>query len=676
MAKATIDVQGMSRIVTGIQNGIETLDSARTSLRTTLSHYYLDTARTAALQGPADWARDELPSLRRRLALAEALEGSNPSWPKGKVELDDITDITSMDPDKAEQAGREAAEALKKGDKPDDELIAQIAELQNDPYFAAGFAGALDADELADVVIRLGYQRTKQDGQHTQDEIDAQNEWYASLLNGMSTTVATATRNTGDLALPSDYAQGWMDTIKAEVPTSPYYDGGDGQVDRANALTVLLNTGRYGDDFLGDIAEQMYDYEREVGDERGKVWGPKGSDISNQYGGVYDADGVRFTDPMTGLMSALSHNPGVAADFFNPDSGGAQATDRAKYLIQERTWTADDFDSIAAALDSAATTYHSVDVSVYQQSQSAWIASATVRYLGQRDGGWHDRVLGDAGKDSLAHLFSSYLSDVDRVASGADDGDPPSTSSPAPTAPWEEGRAVGADFALDDLNKVLGEVLTDDGALAELADASARFNAARINSAVGAWNADAGDASFTSGAVQTSAALNGYLLGNLERASKAAGKEVDDRNKAFVDLASDVVGLIPTGGTVASFVADQAKSAGKDWLDEYVSGNEARAENESFDAQQQTLDDLQLAMAAAIVDSPRATNVHREHDGVPYPWFGADGKVDQDALKDPDTLDAFTIWVRSGAAGDQVTAAVPDLSASYDRAITLGRGSN
>jgi len=432
MAKATIDVQGMSRIVTGIQNGIDTLDSARSSLRTTLSHYYLDTSRTAALQGPADWARDELPSLRRRLALAQALEGSNPSWSKGTVQLDDVTDITSMDPDKAQQAGREAAEALKNGGKPDDDLIDQIVDLQNDPYFAAGFAQALDADELADVVVKLSYNRTQQNGSQTQEQLDEANAWYGRLLNGMSTTMATATRNTGDLALPSDYAQSWLDTIEAEVPTSPYYDGGDGRQDRANALAVLLNSGRYGDSFLSTIASGVYDYEREVGDERGSVWAPKGSDLSSEYG-VYDAEGRRFRDPMTGVMNALGNNPQVAQTFF---SGGDQrdveidgkdvtVDERLAYLVLDRRWDIDPTNggALGSALEAATTKLRD---SGYSGRVSAEIASQTFALIGDKTGdgqsdgflffGQHEGwKMWDGLRPHVSQMLASYSADAYRV---------------------------------------------------------------------------------------------------------------------------------------------------------------------------------------------------------------------------------------------------------------------
>lgn len=275
------------------------------------------------------------------------------------------------------------------------------------------------------------------------------------------------------------------------------------------------------------------------------------------------------------------------------------------------------------------------------------------------------------------HILATYITDVDRVASGYDSDDPPGTDSQRPVAPWELGLPVGAQFSLDDLNNVMSEILTDDGAMAQLADATARYNAYRMNTAVEAWNEEASLASFVDGSVQSSAALSGYVLGNLEHGSEAAGKEIDERNKMFIDLTSDVVGLIPTGGTFTSFLADQARSAGKDGWMSQATGNEAAAGSEAFDAQQQTLDDLQTAMAVALLDSPNIDDATREDIAADaYPWFDDQGGFDPDVLDDGETLDDFRRWLRAGGAGDTVTGNIPDLSESYGRGIRLGKGSD
>jgi len=88
--------------------------------------------------------------------------------------------------------------------------------------------------------------------------------------------------------------------------------------------------------------------------------------------------------------------------------------------------------------------------------------------------------------------------------------------------------------------------------MTQLADATARWNAGRIDAAVTAWNADPTGSTTVSGAVQDSGKLTGYLFGNLERASVAAGAAEDARlvesANQLVTLASAVVGLIPGVG--------------------------------------------------------------------------------------------------------------------------------
>lgn len=177
--------------------------------------------------------------------------------------------------------------------------------------------------------------------------------------------------------------------------------------------------------------------------------------------------------------------------------------------------------------------------------------------------------------------------------------------------------------------------------------------------------------------VQTSATLSGFVLGNLERASEAAGKSVDERNKAYLDIASGVVGLIPTGGTFTSFVADQALSAGEDALSGALTGHESAAGEAAFLAQERTLADLRTAMAVALLDSPRITDVKTtDQDGVRLPWFDATGAFTTSVLDDPDTLEEFQHWSTVGGGGERITSNLPDLTASYDRGIKAGKGSD
>lgn len=440
MSLAKISVEGMRTIVSGLESGIETVTDAKTSLQTRLSTYSVYSARVYAIMPAARWAEDQLPGVKRRLALAEALENTNPAWPVGTVELDE-SDISTVDPDTAQQDGRDAAQALKDADGvPDAALVAQIVANQNDPYFAAGLAAELSPEELAELVVGLSYQRVGTDSNRTYDEMQAANAWYAELLTGLSGTLATATRSTGDLALPADYAEQWVNEITAEVPGQGDGDG-EGRYDHANALAVLLSQGRFGTPFLNTVAEDVYEYERAFAEEfGGPVWGPR-SGPETSLDPFVDAEGRPFRDPLAGIMSALGHNPEAAQHFF--DNGETtkveiqgselEVSDRLKYLIQDRTWDVDPTNgaSLGSALEAATTTFRD---RTSDGRVSAEIASQTIALIGEQTGTGSDDGLRDFGpwsdqgwemydglRPHVANILASYGADLHRVVSG--DGD-------------------------------------------------------------------------------------------------------------------------------------------------------------------------------------------------------------------------------------------------------------
>ena len=425
----------------------------------------------------------------------------------------------------------------------------------------------------------------------------------------------------------------------------------------------MLRHGDYDSAFLVDVGTGLYDHEK---DAVGPVWGNQldgavqGWSLGNEGNGPY-------YDPFVGLFEAMGRNPEASLDFFNPDNGGDTAEERSKYFIQDRRWSADKFNALGLALDSASTAFHTIGDP--NAERGAWLASATMKFLGDRDG---DPAIGDAGKDSLAHILSSYIYDVDRTANGQDSGgdigiyDPDFT-----TASWLSGLPVGANFSRKTLNAVMSEVLTDDGAMGQLADAVAHLNAARISGAVDEWNKDGNDAVTVSGPVQSSGQLMGYLLGNLQTGSEAAGKDTDARNKQFIDLASSVVGLVPTGGKFASFLAKQALSAGKDQISAQFTGNQAAARSIAEDTQIRTKLDLQIAVATALADSPRLpASVRTDEAGKTYPWFQPGADIDK-LLTDKDTRNLFVEWMRDDAG--QVADLLPDLAQAYDDGVKAGR---
>lgn len=445
MAKVWISVPELGDVVRGLERGIETLRHSRDSLRTTLDRHDLETWRTSAINPAVDWAVDELPGVRRRLALAEVLEGTDPTWPPGRIELDEST-VSTVPPELAVKQGEEVAAALRDGEgRPDDALIEEIRAGMEDPYFASGFASQLTAKELAALVTRLSTERTLPGGGTSEEEAAAENAWYNRLVVGLAHTVGTATRATGELAVPPGYARSWVDEMTQEVDQY-FYPESTGTRDHANALSLLVTSGTWDATFLTTVAGGVLDYEQAyTGGPREELWLNRGPWDPMTGETVFDAAGKQVRDPVEALLAGLGNNAEASQAFFQ---GGGTATltvdgvdvpvsDRLRYLVQERTWNYERVPgrSLGAALESATTELRNRDES---GRASAEIAAQAVAVLGQWTGhGAHGAVgpkgivsPADAGwempegmRQSVARMLASYGADVHRITIPGNDVD-------------------------------------------------------------------------------------------------------------------------------------------------------------------------------------------------------------------------------------------------------------
>ena len=467
-------------------------------------------------------------------------------------------------------------------------------------------------------------------------------EIQQQFMEGYGAALATSS-NSADF--DPEFANGLVTTLTEGAGTEGW------------SLSQILRHGTYEADFLTTIGDGLYEWEK---DQQGRVWGGRfDGELDGWTIGTQEGEG--YYDPFVGLFEAMGRTPEAALDFINP--GGEEAVERAKYIIQDRTWAHDDFNSLGIMLDAAATSFR--EPGDPDAARAAWVASATVHYLGERDEGRNGRAIGDAGKDSLGHIFATYIADVDRIANGAAGSF--GTYDSEPNAPWETGLPIGADFEYEHLRDVLQEVLTDDEAVAQVANAAAEFNSYRMRVA-----AENSDPSLIQGAVNGSSALNGFFLGAMEVGTEAAAREADERAKMYIDIASDVVGLIPTGGTFTSFIADQAQSQGKDALVSHFTGNESRVQGENLTVQQVAITDLEIAMAIAMAENDQMpASAMKNEAGETYPWFSS-GTFDSDVLAEPGMRDRFIDWLSSGDAGQATTALIPDIEARFLRGLQRG----
>ncbi|WP_298321731.1 hypothetical protein [Haloactinopolyspora sp.] len=455
--KAEIVIAEMRNLVTGVENGIENLTEAKSALTSALDRFNIDHTLGANVQKAIDWGETELPGVRRRLSLAEALEGSEPEWEPGTAKIDE-SQISDVPPGEAERNGEEAALALL--DSPGEitpELAAEIEENMNDPYFAAGFAKNADPEQLAAALDTL-------DAFVEATEIPM--ELRNRMVEAVGATIGTATRNVGDLAMPDDYQQQWTSAITADS----YDQGGDAPQNQAQYLALLMQQGTYDRQFLNYVGATIYDYETS-GD--GPVWGPK----SNHMDPVLDTNGEKVIDVMAAYMGALENNPLAAQDFFS--RGGTvevdvegekvQMNERLAYMIQDRTW--DSFadpsngGQFGAALE-AATTYFRNDEETGRIS--AEIASQTFALIGDRTGddasggflgigasdGWQ---MWRGMRENVANIMASYGPDMLRIArtEQSDGIGPPWTVGPE-TEILGDGAPYGAAMDPELVQQILG----------------------------------------------------------------------------------------------------------------------------------------------------------------------------------------------------------------------------
>lgn len=288
-----INIAEFRVLIKGMESAADDLETADRLARSNLSRLSLSPAGMNRLHPVLTWLTDEMPGLRRRLALAEALAQTTPGLPNSVTFAEES--LTTLTPEQARQQAHRAARLLEHPD-PDQvhELGGLLAAYGDDPYFAHEFALRSDPRQYAELIRGLtpyeelpGY-LTKHD--------------YDGLLTNLANTVSLASRGTGDLAMPPD----WSEKL-AQLMVMPRFDGKDEQQlqrddENRPALWLLLSRGHWSTDFLKNVTTKLAAVDKE-----GYLWFPPAC----RYIAI-TPDEKRFMDPMVALMGALVNNPEAA----------------------------------------------------------------------------------------------------------------------------------------------------------------------------------------------------------------------------------------------------------------------------------------------------------------------------------------------------------------------------
>lgn len=365
MTVASITIPLMADLVKAVETLIDTVPDDTNYVSGRLNHVWVDTRSLHPAAGVVTFAQEEIPGLRRRLALARKIQASKPGI-SGAVTIDEDA-ISTKSPAQAKADAEKVAESLQDNvdDIPDD-ILELLESGVDDPYFAAALAKAMPPGKLADFlrdreVEYLNYKAANAglttDTEWFEHWADQQNR----LTEALGTAYGVATTNTGDdLVLPASWRKEWFDQI-----TSEDFD------DRANPsmLTLLMRHGIWDKDIIVGTYEALEDLDLN-GDYQHPYSGPEywlervgssssyeGATIPNSYGG-YEA----ASDPFESLMFAVANNPEAGVELFASPTGSRTTLEvdgqdvevdaRLYAFLTERGWN--DSDALAKALQASA----------------------------------------------------------------------------------------------------------------------------------------------------------------------------------------------------------------------------------------------------------------------------------------------------------------------------------
>ncbi|RIQ28159.1 DNA/RNA non-specific endonuclease [Jiangella rhizosphaerae] len=372
MSVASIDLEQMAELIRAMENASTELESRVGSVRGHLTDVWLSTDDLNRVNGVLSWIDEELPGLRRRLALARHVEAQTPGV-QTFAQIDEST-ISTATPEEARERADRAAELIEEYDDGEipEELRELLADNATDPYFAQRLAEQVSPDDVAAVVLDMSYARQALAQSHgmTSDvsEVDTFDGHYETFLNDLGTSLGLATQNTGDLALDPEYAEQWLDAIITEEPAN---------VGQAGALSLVISRGTWSADFLTTVARGVYDYERDV-DER-DMWYNRSASAGELTGAIDPVHGdeegaptgysVHY-DPLAGIMAAIGRSPQAGHELFGhgetveieADGETAHVNAFMEYLIARRRWPVDDGAGAREAIAAAMTPFEGGDV--------------------------------------------------------------------------------------------------------------------------------------------------------------------------------------------------------------------------------------------------------------------------------------------------------------------------
>jgi hypothetical protein len=591
----------------------------------------LDTAALSKVTKHLSWAQDQLPMLRQRLFLSQRADQPYPGSPH-MVEIDDGM-VDSSTPAEIRQDSAEAVKlaALARTDPgklSNDQLIRLnlLLELHdNNPYFAEQFATGLGPAATVKFYATLTdprqFEVNPRSGSALSPDLKQREKLLGTLENSLGTTLATAS-NGDDPAMRQ-----WQKTM-ISLGGKDLGDGAQYHVYGFQVMSDLMRHGSYGTAFLKSYGTALVAFEKTntadvVGGLQRRVvqkdalpWEQPGMNLVRLHYGAGNDGG---SDPMTGYMEALGHNPAASTAFFKDQKN-------FDYLTETRTWPEDyatddaktiaGYKSLGHALESATmgSPYDADPPSLHRTKDTAAVMTEVVNRYGQPATGTDTAKTSPSGADllarepglapSLGRMTAAYIDDVDWGLTGdetlnvfsEDDG----------------GRAHGdrANFSQDNLEGFLGTLGHNDDAYRIVTNAQQAYSTSVLNAHPPRFDSNG---EITSTDAQTTVRVGAQLQGIMDRAwveqYKADGKQQDEKFNEQVDKRAErqqmITGLITGGafafvpeaeGGIRATVVPLATDAVHDQIDGQIEQNIG----DYSDSQHRSLDDVRQGKASEV----------------------------------------------------------------------------
>ncbi len=551
-----------------------------------------------SLTRTTNWLKDQEPLLQglHDIAVLLATKGSTVASFTVGTKVDDVRQML----------GETLADQASMGNPnfPEDQekYLEIFSQWQFDPATMAAFHNALGPEETLRVLSM--WADAPADRPMTEPPDDVQ----AALVAAMKRSLVTANLPGGFTRAESEaYAHGLVEA--ATIPVEDYY--GRGPYNPSGALNYLLYDSTFNDTFVRTIANDLDHYERVTNKGASGLWASRpdqGVDFGDYMEhGTYDPYAGN-ADPMTGLMSAMSHNPGVALDFFSDDDGDPP---RGEYYIKDRNWDRDAYNGLMQALDAATTDESLINGSESDQHRAALLASATVEHLSERGNveelpeifaRWPEH----GAAEDLSHILGTYMNGVVPGLDNENSGIDAFGNRPA--------------FDAESLRSVSLAAMSTDQGIAELTNGMNNYRVLYIGEAADrlAETDNGTNRQLLENAVQNDARLQGFFLNTLGDSEIREAAAQDAATRAMIGHLTDIVDLVPVpgvskldgvAGDIANMTINTAKGEAYDSFADSMAHAESDTRTDMNNLAQETNVREQFTMAQFLADRGLLNNV-------------------------------------------------------------------